>query len=294
MDRGGCGVAAGMIRMQCNDEEDIGREYSFLRRIQRACWAGLCPIPLLAVTVARCTAAAVAREHTRTKIHPNARTHMCAGARSSSTQLCNAVVWQAAAPVHRRAKALAGAHHRSAVTAAAAAYMFISFFGRSWQRPATRAVTRTANSRCGAYGRVACSRAAASSVRVFSRRSLHPCRTSRPRSVFVIVVFLFTQHSITLDRYSGHHCHHTHTSRTHVVSYGCSKTVPEVFLTWTHGFAVPKSCKCTIWYDTSAPIFLLSVRHYYTLYRDRIAAVTTATRRRGYDDDDVFLKQLLF
>jgi len=40
-----------------------------------------------------------------------------------------------AAPV-RRATALAGAHHRAAVTAGAAAYMsFISFFGRSRQRP---------------------------------------------------------------------------------------------------------------------------------------------------------------
>lgn len=38
---------------------------------------------------------------------------------------------------------------------------------------------------------------------------------------------------------------------------GCSKTVPEVFLTWIYSFAVPKSCKCTIWYDTSVPFLCL-------------------------------------
>jgi len=85
--------------MRWKDEGDIARVYSFLRRTHDARRAGRCPLPLTASDV-RCTATAVARHHTRTKIH-------------ASTGVKRTIVQRrsVAAPV-RRATALAGAHHR--------------------------------------------------------------------------------------------------------------------------------------------------------------------------------------
>lgn len=148
------------------------------------------------------------RSCTRTHTHKNTleRTHTHVRRRAvvkhAIVQRRSVASGSARPPPHRRAKALAGAHHRSAMTAAAAAYMFISFFGRSWQRPAaaaaTRAVTRTANSRCGAYGRVACSRAAASqSVCSLAIHYTRVAQAVRVRCSLSSFFFLFTQHSIT-------------------------------------------------------------------------------------------------
>lgn len=176
------------------------------------------------------------------QLHASTHAQKYTRARASSAQLCNVVVWQRPSAAPRLWLAPTTAPP-SPPARPRTCRSFHSSVVRGKDRPSAataRAVTQTANSRCSAYGR----------ARVSSHRS--PCVLSlfttcvapavRVRCSYLSYPFVFVSSTlrlcmILLVRRSPPPSPYTaYTRRPTRFVYGCSKTVPEVFLTWTHGF----------------------------------------------------------
>lgn len=255
----------------------------------------------------RCTAAAVARGHTRTQKYTHTRVRRRTVVKHAIVQRRRSVASGSARPPRHGFGWRPPPLRRDRRRGAAYIVHVVHFILRSSvaQRPTVGGDDDDDDARRYAIGKqsVRCLRARRVSPPhrspcVFTRRSLRPCRAIRPRSVqFVIVFSIFTQRNVTwylLDRRPPlpSRSHHVYNTRRFVQVL--EDRTRSVFDMDTRFLPFPNHVNALSGTTLRRPFFYCPSATITRYTWDPIAATAaTATRQRGYDDDG-FLKQLLF
>ncbi|KAF0761029.1 DNA-directed RNA polymerases I, II, and III subunit RPABC3 isoform X1 [Aphis craccivora] len=257
---------------------------------------------LLTATAVRCTAAAVARGHTRTQKYTHTRVRRRTVVKHAIVQRRRSVASGSARPPRHGFGWRPPPLRRDRRRGAAYIVHVVHFILRSSvaQRP-TVGGDDDDDARRYAIGKqsVRCLRARRVSPPhrspcVFTRRSLRPCRAIRPRSVqFVIVFSIFTQRNVTwylLDRRPPlpSRSHHVYNTRRFVQVL--EDRTRSVFDMDTRFLPFPNHVNALSGTTLRRPFFYCPSATITRYTWDPIAATAaTATRQRGYDDDG-FLK----